>query len=42
MKAQDRRPIIGHFDPDLMRTHQKQYGDAILFIIGLRKAGIEN
>jgi len=38
-------PIVGHFEPDLMWTYQKQYGgrfSAILFIIGLRRAGIEN
>ena len=39
-QAQGRGQIIDHFDPDLMRTCQTQYG--ILFIIGLRRAGIEN
>ena len=39
-QAQGRGQIIDHFDPDLMRTYQTQYG--ILFTIGLRRAGIEN
>ena len=25
-RHKDRGPIVGHFDADLMRTYQKQYG----------------
>ena len=39
--AQGHGPIIGHFDPDLMRTYQMQYGRRFV-IIGLRRACIEN